>query len=95
MVFKPTQELFNLTTFIASCSNVDCSDNIKYTQAKTEQMTEPVRCLATTGCYVAGWMKSFICNCHNCEDHFHLYSLAAVHSYYLYHIYTSYNIGFC
>ena len=65
------------------------------TQAETEQMTEPVRCLATTGCYVAGWMKSFICNCHNCEDHFHLYSLAAVHSYYLYHIYTSYDIGFC
>ena len=28
---------------------------------------------------------------HNCEDHFHLYSLSAVHSYDLYHMYTSYH----
>ena len=39
----------------------------------------------------------FICNCiifilHNCEDHFHLYSLSTVHSYtcMVFIIYTSY-----
>ena len=38
----------------------------------------------------------FICNClilwhflHNCKDHFHLYSLTAVHSYDLYHIHIT------
>ena len=32
---------------------------------------------------------------HNCEDHFHIYSLSAVHSYDLYHInFTSYRLLF-
>ena len=37
-----------------------------------------------------GFSLGFNCNCfkfpHNCEDHFHFYSLPAVHSYDLYHI---------
>ena len=37
-----------------------------------------------------GFSLGFNCNCfkflHNCEDHFHFYSLPAVHSYDIYHI---------
>ena len=43
--------------------------------------------------YVRLKILRFICKLlmllHNCEDHFHLYSLTAVHSYDLYHIHIT------